>query len=379
MTASPDQLPRDSTSQSTVTLEIRDAGGTRTSGQLVTLGVSPGATLSQSQVTTGPDGKATFSVVAPSPTAIVPNNTIVVTAVPVGANFDNAISGSLSIALLGASNSTAPTAAFTVTPAAPELNQLATFDASNSTDEGSKCLDVCTYQWDFDDSTSAVGRVVTHSFSVARSYNVALTVTDGVGLTNTLRQLVTPTAPAAPTVILSVAPNPPVVNQLATFTALGTPAASHSIVRYEWNFGDGSTTSGFGGSVTHTYAARGIYSATVRAVDDLGQVGSTSLQLNLTTGVPTGINASFFYSPTAVKTNTGQVQFNANESTPSNGATIVTYKWNWGDLSANDETADPIILHAFAASVNSYAVQLTIVDSQGRTSITRQTVSVAAP
>jgi PKD repeat protein len=373
MTASPDQLPRDSTSQSTVTLEIRDAGGTRVSGQLVTLGVTSGATLSQSQVTTGPDGKATFSVVAPSPTAIVPNNTIVVVAVPVGANFDNAISGSLSIALLGASNSTAPTAAFTVTPAAPELNKLATFDASTSTDEGQKCGDVCTYLWDFDDSTSTVGRVVTHSFSVARSYNVALTVTDGVGLTNTIRQLVTPTAPAAPTVVLSVAPNPPVVNQLATFTALGTPAATHSIVRYEWNFGDGSTTSGFGGSVTHTYAARGIYSATVRAVDDLGQVGSTSLQLNLTIGVPTGINALFFFSPT--DPSAGQtVYFDANASTPSNAATITDYRWDWGDGN-NEASSSRTASHSFA-SKNTYVVKLTITDSQNRVSATTQNVLV---
>jgi PKD repeat protein len=377
MTASPDQLPRDSTSQSTVTLELRDAGGTRVGGQLVSLVVSPGAALSQSQVTTGPDGKATFLVVAPSPTAIIPNNTIVVTAAPVGGNADNAISGSLSIALLGASNSTAPTAAFTVTPAAPELNQLATFDASTSTDEGSKCLDVCTYQWDFDDSTTAVGRVVTHSFSVARSYNVALTVTDGVGLSNTLRQFVTPTAPAAPTVTLAVAPNPPVVNQQATFTALGTPAAKHSIVRYEWNFGDGSTTTSFGGSMTHTYTARGIYSATVRAVDDLGQVGSTSLQLDLTTGVPTGINASFFFSPKDPVI--GQiVTFDAKGSTPSNGATITNYRWDWGDGSSEDNGTTSTASHPFG-SANTFVVKLTITDSQGRVSTTSMNVGVVKP
>jgi PKD repeat protein len=208
---------------------------------------------------------------------------------------------------------------------------------------------------------------------------VALTVTDAVGLTNTLRKLVTPTAPAAPTVTLAVAPNPPVVNQQATFTALGTPAVSHSIVRYEWNFGDGSTTSSFGGSMNHTYTSRGIYNVTVRAVDDLGQVGSTSLQLNLSTGVPTGINATFFFSPVVVRTNTGPVQFNANESTPSNGATIVQYKWIWGDVSANDESSDPVISHTFPGSVGTYAVQLTIVDSQGRTSITRQNVVVVVP
>jgi PKD repeat protein len=377
MTASPDQLPRDATSASTVTLELRDAGGLRIGGQIVTLGVSPGASLSQSQVTTGPDGKATFAVVAPNSTAIMPNNTVVVTAVPVGGNSDNAISGSLSIGLLGASNSTAPTAAFLVTPAAPELNQLATFDASTSTDEGSKCLDVCTYQWDFDDSTTAVGRVVTHSFSVARSYNVALTVTDSVGLTDTLRQFVTPTAPAAPTVTLAVAPNPPVVNQLATFTATGTPAAKHSIVRYEWNFGDGSTTTSFGGSISHTYSAPGIFSVTIRVIDDLGQVGSNSLQLNLTTGVPTGINASFFFSPTDPVI--GQtVIFDAKGSTASNGATITDYRWDWGDGASEDNGTTSTASHSFG-SANTFVVKLTITDSQGRVSTTSMSVPVKKP
>ena len=377
MTASPEQLPRDATSVSTVILELRDAGGLRIGGQIVNLGVSPGASLSQSQVTTGPDGKATFAVVAPSSTAIMPNNSIVVTAAPVSGNSDLAITGSLSIVLLGTSNSTAPTAAFLVTPDAPELNQLATFDASTSKDEGSNCLDVCTYQWDFDDSTTAVGRVVTHSFSQARSYNVALTVTDAVGLTNTLRKFVTPTAPAAPTVTLTVAPNPPVVNQLATFTALGTPAAKHSIVRYEWNFGDGSTTTSFSGSMAHTYSAPGIYSATIRVIDDLGQVGSTSLQLNLTTGVPTGINASFFFSPTDPVI--GQtVTFDAKGSTPSNGATITSYRWDWGDGNNEENGTTSTASHSFG-SANTFVVKLTVTDSQGRVSTTSMIVPVKKP
>jgi len=203
---------------------------------------------------------------------------------------------------------------------------------------------------------------------------VALTVTDGVGLTNTLRQFVTPTAPAAPTVTLAVAPNPPVVNQQATFTALGTPAAKHSIVRYEWDFGDGSTTTSFGGSMAHTYTARGIYSATVRAVDDLGQVGSTSLQLNLSIGVPTGINAVFYFTPLGPLVGLS-ISFDATQSTPSNGASITRYQWNWGDGSADDDTANPIQSHAFP-SVNTFKVRLTVTDSQGRTSISTQDVVV---
>jgi PKD repeat protein len=379
MVATPDRLPRDGSSQSVVLLEARDAKGKGISGQRVTLGITTGASLSQAEVVTGPDGLASFAVIAPTQDTVINGNVLVVAATPVTGNFDNAATQTITIALTGVSNSSAPSPAFTVTPAAPEINQVATFDATTTTDEGGQCLSACTYAWDFDDGATASGRIATHAFSQARSYNVALTVTDSSGLVVVLRKLVTPTTPAEPTVTLAVAPSKPVVNQLATFIAVGTPAANHQIVQYEWNFGDGKTDTTPSGSVTHTYSARGIFTATVRAKDDLGRFGSASLQLDLTTGVPTGINASFFFSPIAVKTNTGQVQFNANESTPSNGASISTYKWNWGDLSANGETSDPIILHTFPGIVSSYSVQLTIVDSQGRTAITRQTVSVAAP
>jgi PKD repeat protein len=295
----------------------------------------------------------------------------------VGDNADNALPRRISIALTGVSNSTAPVPAFSVTPQAPEINQVATFDATATTDEGGQCLDLCSYAWNFDDGATASGRVVTHAFSVARSYSVALTVTDASGLEVALRQLVTPVAPAEPKVTISVAPNPPVVNQLATFTAVGTPASNHQIVRYEWDFGDGSTTATYGGNVTHTYGARGIYSATVRAVDDLGRAGSASIQLNLTTGVPTGINATFYYTPIGTNNNAVlnvQTYFHAENSTPSNGASIKTYRWDWGN-GETDETSDAIISHTYSTA-GTYVVQLTIVDSQGRTALVRQNVPV---
>jgi xanthomonalisin len=110
----------------------------------------------------------------------------------------------------------------------------------------------------------------------------------------------------------------------------------------------------------------------------LGRAGSASLQLNLTTGVPTGINATFYFTPTNSSgsgfANT-TTYFHAENSTPSNGATITTYKWDWGDGST-DETSDPIITHSFGNGGRRYVVQLTIVDSQGRTGLTRQNVDV---
>jgi PKD repeat protein len=378
LTASPDQLPRDGSSQSILTVTSRDPENRPMAGQRMTV-VVIGGTASQDSVTTNSDGRATFAVTAPAQSVIVPGNQIVVSVTPVGQNADNALPRRVSIALMGVSNSTAPAPAFTVTPQNPEINQVATFDATTTTDEGAQCLDNCSYSWNFDDGTTATGRVVTHSFTVARAYNVELTVTDAAGLVVAMRQLVTPSMPAEPTVTLNVAPNPPVVNQQATFNAVGTAATNHQIVRYEWNFGDGSNTTTVGGNVTHTYTARGIYSATVRAVDDLGRAGSTSLQLNLTTGVPTGINATFYFTPTnssgAAFVN-ATTSFHAENSTPSNGATIQTYRWDWGDGASPEETSEPIIAHTFTTANRRYVVQLTIVDSQGRTALTRQNVDV---
>jgi PKD repeat protein len=377
ITASPDQLPRDGTSQSVVTVTSLDSSSNRpAAGQRLTI-VVVGGTASQESVTTNADGRAVFAVTAPAQNLIVPGNQIVVSVTPVGNNADNALPRRISIALTGVSNSTAPAPAFTVAPQNPEINQIATFDATTTTDEGAQCLDNCSYAWNFDDGTTGSGRVVTHAFTVARAYNVELTVTDAAGLVVTVRQLITPLMPAEPTVTLNVAPNPPVVNQQATFNAVGTPASNHQIVRYEWDFGDGSGTTTTGGNVTHTYSARGIYSATVRAVDDLGRAGSTSLQLNLTTGVPTGVNATFYFTPqgTGGKAllNT-PTYFHAENSTPSTGATIKTYKWDWGN-GETDETTDPIISHTYS-SPRTYVVQLTIVDSQGRTALVRQNVEV---
>src|SRR5258705_12842180 len=69
MTATPDQLPRDGSSQSVVTVTARDAEGRAIAGQRlsVTLGTNApqGAALSTPEVVTNSNGQATFTVQAP--------------------------------------------------------------------------------------------------------------------------------------------------------------------------------------------------------------------------------------------------------------------------------------------------------------------------
>src|SRR5688500_12334034 len=59
LSATPDQLPRDGASQSTITVLVRDAEGRPVSGQRLTVASSIGS-VSQSSVVTGSDGRASF-------------------------------------------------------------------------------------------------------------------------------------------------------------------------------------------------------------------------------------------------------------------------------------------------------------------------------
>jgi YVTN family beta-propeller protein len=98
--------------------------------------------------------------------------------------------------------------------------------------------------------------------------NVTVAVTDGFNSANTtfdwsvagttLPLVLTPPTPLAPTVSGST----------ATFSASATGANP----RYSWNFGDGSAATAYAvsGAAAHSYAAPGVYYATVTVTDDSG-------------------------------------------------------------------------------------------------------------
>lgn len=368
MSATPDSLPRDGVSQSVVTVMVRDAAGRPVSGQRLTLSTSAGS-LSESSVTTSSNGQASFTFTAPS--SGTPGNAAIIQVVPVGTDGGNAASRNLAILFTGTSNSTRPTPSFTVTPAAPQMNQPVRFDASATQDEGAACLDACTYNWNFGDGTTASGRTATKTFSAARSYTVTLTVIDFAGSSASTAQSVVVATVAAPTVTLTVSPNPPLVDQAATFTATATPATGHSIASYAWTFGDGTSATTTSPTVQKTYTARGTYLATVTVTDGVGQTGRATSSFTITS---TGVTASFTSSPTSPVT--GQtVQFNGSNSTGTGGSTIDKWEWDFG----NGSTAEGRTASVAYATVGTYVVRLTVTDSSGRTGTTTQNVTVTAP
>src|SRR3990167_513120 len=65
LSASPDQLPRDGSSQSVITVTVRDASGQPVVGQRLSVASSVGA-VSERDIVTGNEGRATFAFVAPA-------------------------------------------------------------------------------------------------------------------------------------------------------------------------------------------------------------------------------------------------------------------------------------------------------------------------
>jgi PKD repeat protein len=370
LSATPDQLPRDGSSQSVITVTVRDDASRPVGGQRLNVSSSLGA-LSATDLVTNSSGQASLTLTAPLPGTV--GNAALVSVIPVGTNAGNAVPRTVSVFFTGTSNSTRPSPAFNWTPTNPEVNASVRFDASLTSDEGAACFDACNYDWDFGDGSSATGRIVSHTFTAARTYTVTLNVTDAAGTSASIAHSVVVAPVPAPSVTVSVSPNPPLANQRATFTATATAATGHSITSYSWDFGDGTTQTSATPTVTKTYSGRGTYIVTVTVTDDLGQTGIALLQFTISGA---GVTASFTISPASPLT--GQaVQFNGSASTGSAGSTITEWAWDFGDGGTAVESG-PTTSHTYGAAGN-YIVRLTATDSGGRTGTTTSQVSVTAP
>ena len=253
---------------------------------------------------------------------------------------------------------------FTFTPATPQAFQTVSFDASTTTNNGVACGMQCTYSWDFGDGTSATGITTTHAFRTVSIFQVRLTVTDARGATATSTQSVTASTPTPPTASFSVSPIPAPVNVDVFFNASASRAVGpgRTLVSYAWSFGDGSTGSGV--TVSHRYQGVGTYSVVLTVTDD-AQATAQSTQTLVVGGTGSGATAALLVTPQAPRVNT-RTSFDASGSTPSTGATIVSYKFNYGD-GTEETTSNPVQTYTYSA-VGSVIASVEITDSNGKTS-----------
>jgi PKD repeat protein len=167
----------------------------------------------------------------------------------------------------------APTAAFTYSPSAPNVNQTVFYDASSS--KAAPGRSIVDYFWHFGDGGEKhQGPTVTNTFPNAQSYVVTLTVTDSAGATGTTSQTITVGTANKPTARFTFSPGSPKPGGTVFFDAtLSTALPNRAIVRYDWNFGDGKTLDGSTDPrPSHVYGTPGSYVVTLRVTDDHGGV-----------------------------------------------------------------------------------------------------------
>ena len=154
-------------------------------------------------------------------------------------------------------------ASVTANPQQASVKQTVTFNASASSPTSTPL----TYTWNFGEAVNpgtATGATATHAYTAPGTYTAVVTVTDG---TNTVTANVPVIVNSAPVLIDPAVANPAttVIMTNVGFSAFASSPAGLPLM-YTWNFGDASPTA-TGASVKHSYAAAGIYTATVSITD----------------------------------------------------------------------------------------------------------------
>jgi PKD repeat protein len=197
---------------------------------------------------------------------------------------DRGVSASTTQTLTVGGPTVATTAGFNMSPSPAAVNQPVVFDASVSA--SGPGISIVDYAWNFGDGTSILhtsSKVVAHSYTTAGTYSISLTVTDSIGsngstvvATNTLT--VNAVAGAGPTASFTVSQSPTTVGTTVTFDG---GQSQGTVVRWEWDFGDGTVIGEADPVTTHAYSRAGSYIVRLTVTDTSGRQNSTNRTLNV--------------------------------------------------------------------------------------------------
>lgn len=226
-----------------------------------------------------------------------------------------------------------PIAELQATPLSGNQPLEVTFDASESSDPGGS---IVKFVWDWDgdgifEYDSGTTSIVQYTYEEPGEYNATVKVYDNDGLTDT--QSVTETH----SVLITVSNTPPVAdisadqtvgNQPMTvnFDASNSSDADGSIVKYEFDFDEGSGWEDYGIASTaeHLFADDGSYEVQVRVTDNDNATDTHMVVITVNNLTP---SADLQADPVAGEPPL-TVSFDASGSTDSDG-TIEQYDYDW--------------------------------------------------
>ncbi|MDD5777993.1 MAG: NosD domain-containing protein [Candidatus Thermoplasmatota archaeon] len=272
-----------------------------------------------------------------------------------------------------------PVARFTYQPWDPKVDEIITFNASESYDPDGGPL---TYVWDFGDGNTGYGVVPTHAYDSAGNYTVWLTVTDdegesahtnrvtGIPVQNEENINVTVNQP--PTVNFSWEVDVEVDGTVNFQADVTDPDGNISNALFDWRFGDGQRSPSKNPS--HTYNGSGSYTVTLIVTDENGAV--TSYDTTIT--VPNLLPIAGFTTDRANITTSSSVTFDGgNPYSYDKDGSIVSWEWDFENDSVWDATGSTVS-HLFDIAGN-YTVVLRVTDDDGGTATETRNIRVWEP
>jgi PKD repeat protein len=103
--------------------------------------------------------------------------------------------------------------------------------------------------------------------------------------TTSIPTTTTTTIPVPTVSLFAFSPQTPQALQVVNFDgSLSTPGSGRTIVKYDWDFGDGEVKTGV--KTTHDYVISGVYLVTLTVTDDSGRTARSSQPVTVRPVIP---------------------------------------------------------------------------------------------
>jgi PKD repeat protein len=246
---------------------LLDADGNRVAGVPVSFSTTAG-TLTAGTVTSGDQGEAR--------TRLTTTRQATVTAT----------AGAATPATVTVNVNSAPSVGITATPPSPTAGQAATFTFTIT--PGTNPAAVRDLTIDFGDGerltlTSPTNTAtIAHTYEDGGTYTVTATVTDVNGERSVATLVLTVQEPAALAVTLNLLDTAPVNTPVSMRVAVTGDTTPSRVLRYEWDFGDGTTASVNSPQINHVYTSPGRKTVRATVVTTDGARFTAQAEINIT-------------------------------------------------------------------------------------------------
>ncbi len=223
------------------------------------------------------------------------------------------------------------------------------------------------YAWDFGDGTGAAGAVVTHTYPAVGTYTAVVTAANDVNAVTATTVVTVTDVPITGAQLVNDSPT-----LLGETTTLTASVDTGSNVSYTLAFGDGTPpvtgtlVAGAAWPLTHTYAAEGVYTATLTV--------SNAESLAVVTSVVTVVDVEPITRLAAHNDGPTTLGRATTLSTTVETGTGITYAWEFGD---GEEGAGAVTTHVYPAE-GVYTATVTATNARGEATAST-VVSITAP